>query len=123
MVIGHKMEFEFWQHIEHFPNRSPMDGLLEEIMGELNYMKIGINSIIIIYPRILVSNILVSDLITSADTTAPYSEADCGSLINSFNHLHCKLSSITYLHLFVLTTHESFEELPMCIYTCRHLLW
>ena len=105
MVIGHKMEFEFWQHIEHFPNRPPMDGLLEEIMGELNYMKIGINSIIIIYPRILVSNILVSDLITSADTTAPYSEADCGALINSFNHLHCKLSSITYLHLFVLATH------------------
>ena len=56
MVVGHKMEFEFWQHIEHFPNRSPMDGLLEEIMGELNYMKIGINSIIISYPRIPMSH-------------------------------------------------------------------
>lgn len=49
------LEFEFWQHIEHFPNRSPMDGLLEQIMGELNYMKIGTFSIIIIYPRMLMA--------------------------------------------------------------------
>ena len=117
------LEFEFWQHIEHFPNRSPMDGLLEQIMGELNYMKIGTFSIINYHLPENAHGLYSSDLITSADTTAPYSEADCGSLINSFNHLHCKLSSITYLRQLVLTTHESFEELPTCIYTCCHLLW
>lgn len=84
-----------------------MDGLLEEIMGELIYMRIGTSQ----YQspiRTYSSLIPVLDVITSTDTTAPYSEMEFSSLINSFNHLYCRFSPIFHIGLL---THLLIQKL------------
>ncbi|EJC97875.1 uncharacterized protein FOMMEDRAFT_171285 [Fomitiporia mediterranea MF3/22] len=65
---GHQLDFEFWQHIEYFPNhRKLYPDIFNEVMGILNYWRIDVKS--------------------SADSAAPYDADDLNTLVVSVKHL------------------------------------
>ncbi|KAI5120496.1 hypothetical protein M0805_000081 [Coniferiporia weirii] len=64
----HLLDYEYWQHIEHFPCHRGLDkGVLKELMGILTYNNI--------------------DFMTSNESTSPYNGSDTQSLIESVEHL------------------------------------
>ncbi|EJC97874.1 uncharacterized protein FOMMEDRAFT_162213 [Fomitiporia mediterranea MF3/22] len=65
----YQLDFEFWQHIEYFPNhRELYPDIFNEVMGILNYWRIDVKS--------------------SADSAAPYDASDLDTLVKSVKHLH-----------------------------------
>lgn len=80
-----QLEFEYWVHIEHFPNHQevPMTWF-SEAMGILNHWRIGMSCEEQIATR---PNSPRPDVISSADSTAPYDHHDLNAIINSVHHL------------------------------------
>ncbi|KAL5482524.1 hypothetical protein ACEPAI_9118 [Sanghuangporus weigelae] len=70
-----QFEFEYWVHIEHFPNhRDVQIKWFGEALGILNYWRV--------------------DVISSADSTAPYDQHDLNSLIGSVHQLETRVMSV-----------------------------
>ncbi|KAI5122676.1 hypothetical protein M0805_007936 [Coniferiporia weirii] len=69
--LCHLFDYEYWMHVEHFScHRKLEEGILEELLGILNYGNI--------------------DFMTSAMSTSPYNASETSSLVETVKHLQCE---------------------------------
>ncbi|EJC97873.1 uncharacterized protein FOMMEDRAFT_143412 [Fomitiporia mediterranea MF3/22] len=89
-----QLDFEFWQHIEYFPNHRKLGpDVFHEAMGILNYWRVDVKS--------------------SADSAAPYDADDLDTLVVSVKHLHtvyesgnCAYAMASVARIMGLTSNE-----------------
>ncbi|EJC98481.1 uncharacterized protein FOMMEDRAFT_31912 [Fomitiporia mediterranea MF3/22] len=93
-----ELDFEFWQHIEYFPNhRKLYPDVFNEVMGILNYWIIDIK----IY----------------VDSATPYDADDFASLVTSVEHLQCLYLAILALTInFELNSYLAVYDSGYCAY-------
>ncbi|KAI5122675.1 hypothetical protein M0805_007935 [Coniferiporia weirii] len=66
--LCHLFDYEYWMHVEHFScHRKLEEGILEELLGILNYGTI--------------------DFMTSTESTSAYDTSDTSSLVETIKHL------------------------------------